>query len=152
MTGMALKGRQFECTSCGHPIQTFSLGPGEALNCPGCEDRQVVPETASEFHKPGMALEVPRPTALRGQAPSRRYPILVLFSTLLRLLSVTVLVVGLILGVLSLAQGELRAAAIGIAAILSAVVTCVMMLGSAEGIVWMVDVEEHLRVLREKDS
>ncbi len=152
MTGMALKGRQFECTSCGHPIQTFSLNPGEALNCPGCEVRQVVPETATEVHKPGTTLEVPRPTARTGQAPSRRYPILVLFSTLLRLLSVTVLVIGLILGILSVAQGELRAAAIGVAAILATVVICVMMLGSAEGLLWMVDTEEHLRALREKDS
>jgi hypothetical protein len=149
---MALKGRQFECTSCGHPIQTFSLGPGEVLNCPECEDRQVVPETASEVHKPGGPQELPRLTARAAQAPSRRYPILVFFSTMLRLLSVTVLVVGLIVGILSLAQGGFRAAGIGGAAILSAVVVCVMMLGTAEGLLWMVDVEEHLRALREKDS
>jgi hypothetical protein len=152
MTGIALKGRRFECTSCAHPIETFSLGPGEALNCPGCGDNQVVPETASEVHKPGMTMEVPRPIARRDQAPSRRYPILIFLSTICRLLSVTVLVIGLVLGVLSVVQGELRATILGVTAILSALVACVMMLGSAEGILWMVDVEEHLRALREKDS
>mgnify|MGYP001090088182 CR=1 FL=1 len=153
MVGIPLKGLHFECTSCGHPIKTFSLGPGEVLNCPECEDRQVVPEMASEVHKPGSPQELPRPTARAIQAPARRrYPLLVFFSTLLRLFSVTVLVVGLIVGILSLAQGGVRAAGIGGAAFFSAVVVCVLMLVTAESLLWMVDVEEHLRVLRGKDS
>lgn len=83
-----IPAREFSCEGCGHSITTFSLRPGEALDCPQCGESQVVPSEA-------LRLVTAAPKQEARERPRTRYPVLVFASLACRPLALVLVAAGI---------------------------------------------------------